>query len=195
METGYHVLFVCTGNICRSPFAERLLRFRLDSLLGDDAARIEVSSSGSHALVGEAMMPESLETLHRYGGDGTGFVARALAIEQVEQADLILGLTRQHRTTVATEVPSAVSRIATVREYARLVDDIPPEELPARGVDPVERLRAITNAAFARRGKVSAERPADDDIPDPFGGPMSAYEKAAELIDEALSVPLSLLIG
>jgi len=189
------VVFVCTGNICRSPFAERLLRAKLDNLLGEDAARIEVSSAGSHALVGEAMMPESLETLVRYGGDGTGFIARALAIEQVEQADLILGLTREHRNAVASEVPSAVPRIATVREYARLVGDIPPAELPAPGVDPVERLRTFTDAALARRGTVLPKRPADDDIPDPFGGPMSGYDKAAELIDEALSVPLSLLIG
>src|SRR4051812_22914044 len=114
MSSGYRVLFVCTGNICRSPFAERLLRARLDQKLGDAAQRIEIASSGVHGLVGEAMMVESAETLSRYGGDGAGFAARALDVDQVDEADLILALTREHRSAVLTMVPRAASRTVTL---------------------------------------------------------------------------------
>jgi protein-tyrosine phosphatase len=189
----YRILVVCTGNICRSPFAERLLRARLAAALGPDAERVEVTSAGTHGLVGEPMMAESAETLLRYGGSPDGFVACALEPGLIEQADLVLALTREHRGAVVTMVPRALSRTLTLREYARLLEGVTKDDLAVAGSDPVERLQAITGAAFRRRGYAPAEDPLDDDVPDPFGKALSAYEGAAALIDEALSVPLSLL--
>lgn len=194
MTDTYRVLFVCTGNICRSPFAERLLRARLDSKLGNDASRIEVASSGIWGLVGEPMTPEAAETLRRYGGVADGFAARAFDVDQVERADLVLGLTREHRSAVLTKVPRASSRTLTLREYARLLRGVTPKDLPPPGTDLVERFRAVTTAAFGQRGFAPPKDPADDDIADPFGESMAAYEKAAAMIDQALGVPLALLI-
>jgi protein-tyrosine phosphatase len=189
----YRILVVCTGNICRSPFAERLLRARLDDRLGADAARIEVASAGTYGLIGEPMMGESAETLLRYGGDPAGFAACAVSVEQIEDSDLVLGLTREHRAAVVTMVPRAASRTVTLREYARLLTGVTREDLGDAGPDPVERFRAITVAAFGRRGFAPPDDPADDDVPDPFGGAMSGYERAAAMIDRALNVPLALL--
>jgi protein-tyrosine phosphatase len=191
----YRVLVVCTGNICRSPFAERLLRARLDEWLGAEAASIEVTSSGTWGLVGEPMMAESAETLVRYGGSAEGFAARALTEEQIEAADLVLGLTREHRGAVVTMKPHATNRTVTLLEYARLLGGLTAADLPAHGAGVVERFRAMTTAAFGRRGLVPINDPADDDVPDPYGGPMSGYDRAAALIDQALKVPLSLLAG
>jgi protein-tyrosine-phosphatase len=53
----------------------------------------------------------------------------------------------------------------------------------------------VTDLAFSRRGYVPLVEPEDDDVPDPFGGKMSGYERAAALIDAALAVPLTLLAG
>jgi protein-tyrosine phosphatase len=189
----YGVLFVCTGNICRSPFAERLLRARLDDRLGAAAKRIEVASVGTYALVGEAMMPEAAETLQRFGGAPDAFQARGLEREHIEAADLVLGLTREHRAAVVTLMPRASARTLTLREYARLLGEVKRTDLPDTGADPVSRLRAITTAAFDRRGYAPPKDPSDDDIPDPFGGSMSAYERAAGMIDKALGVALALL--
>ena len=195
MADVYRVLFVCTGNICRSPFAERLLRARLDSKLGDAAARIEVASAGTFGLVGEPMMPEAAQTLLSYGGVDDGFAAQALGVDAVDAADLVLGQTRENQSAVLKMVPRAASRTVTVREYARLLSDIRPADLATLSTDPVERFRAVTAAAFGRRGYAPPQDPSDDDVPDPYGGPMAGYERAAAMIDEALAVPLSLLVG
>lgn len=189
----YRILIVCTGNICRSPFAERLLRARIDALLGGDADRIEVTSSGTWGLVGQPMMPESAETLVRYGGIADGFVARAMEVAQIEGADLVLALTREHRGAVATMSPRATAKSMTLREYARLLTGVTAADIEAPEGDPVARFAAITAMAFSRRGLVPIEDPSDDDVPDPFGGKMAGYELAAELIDAALAVPLALL--
>jgi protein-tyrosine phosphatase len=189
----YRVLIVCTGNICRSPFAERLLRARLDERLGADAERIEVTSAGTWGLVGEPMMPESAETLIRYGGDPERFQARALDPDQIEAADLVLGLTREHRAAVVQMSPRATACTVTLREYARLLAGVASDDLADAGDDPVARFRAMTALAFSRRGYVPLDDPIDDDVPDPYGAKMSAYERAAELIDRSLAVPLALL--
>lgn len=192
-EDIYRVLFVCSGNICRSPFAERLLRTRLDERLGTEGKRIEVASSGTWGLVGHQMMAESAQTLARYGGVADGFEARELTPAQIESADLVLGLAREHRSAVVTMLPRAHSRAMTLREYARLLADVTPADLAAPGDDPVARFRAITATAFSRRGLVPPEDAADNDVPDPFGGKMPGYELAARLIDTSLAVPLALL--
>jgi protein-tyrosine phosphatase len=186
---------VCTGNICRSPFAERLLRAKLDEQLGTEAERIEVSSAGTWGLVDEPMMAESADTLRRYGGTPEGFAARALVAEQIEEADLVLGLTRDHRGEVVTMVPRAAGRTVTLLEYARLLTGVVAADIAAAGADPVERFRAITATAFGRRGLVPIEDPTDDDVPDPYRGSLAGYDRAAELIARALEVPLALLVG
>jgi protein-tyrosine phosphatase len=193
LQETYRILIVCTGNICRSPFAERLLRARLHERLGADAASIEVSSAGTWGLVDEPMQAESAETLLRYGGDPDGFAARALTPEQIEEADLVLGLTREHRSKVVMMSPRATGRTVTLLEYARLLSGVTAADLPASDGGLVARLRAVTELAFSRRGYVALDDPADDDVPDPYGGKMAGYERAAELIDAAIAVPLALL--
>jgi protein-tyrosine phosphatase len=193
VQESYRILVVCTGNICRSPFAERLLRARLDERFGAEAVFVEVSSAGTWGLVDEAMQAESAETLLRYGGDPEGFAARALSPEQIEEADLVLGLTREHRSKVVMMSPRASARTVTLLEYARLLSGVAAEDLPASDGGLVARLRAITELAFSRRGYVALDDPADDDVPDPYGGKMAGYEQAAQMIEAAIAVPLALL--
>jgi protein-tyrosine phosphatase len=192
-DTPYRILFVCTGNICRSPFMERLLRARLDQSLGDAASRIEVSSAGTGALIGEPMARDAAEILREYGGDPDGFVGRSLEIEEIDAADLVLTATREHRMLVVTAVPNALGKTATLREFARLVGDVTIDDLGDVDADPATQMAAIAAAAFSRRGLVPPLDPADDEIPDPYRGPREGYEEAAQLIDAALAVPIALL--
>jgi protein-tyrosine phosphatase len=193
----YRILMVCTGNICRSPFMERLLRMRLREGLGvSQAERFRVDSAGSWALVNYPMEPAALTTLRARGGDAADFYARALTVEMIEAADLILTATREHRGIVVTESPRAAGKTLTLREFARLLGPVTVEQVDAEAdVDPVARMRAIARAAFGNRGLVPLIDPTDDDIGDPYGRPQADYDRAAAQIDAALAVPISLLLG
>ncbi|HEX3606810.1 MAG TPA: hypothetical protein VH134_12870 [Candidatus Dormibacteraeota bacterium] len=63
----FRVLFVCTGNICRSPFAQVLTRYLLDVHLPAAAARFEIASAGVGAVVGSPMHPASRAALEPWG--------------------------------------------------------------------------------------------------------------------------------
>ena len=188
----YRILFICTGNICRSPFMERLMRARLDDALGAASGRIVVSSAGTWALTGEPMNDDAAEVLREYGGDPAGFVARGLDADEVNAADLVLTATREHRSIVVSEVPRAASKTATLREFARLLSGV---TITPADADVADRLVAVATAAFKRRGLVPAVEPAEDDIPDPYRGPREGYVEAARLIDAALAVPLAMLVS
>lgn len=188
---------VCTGNICRSPFMERLFVARLrEKLPAAEAARFEVGSCGTWGLVGSPMSPDAADTLRELGGDPDGFQGRALAPELLD-ADLILTATREHRGRVVTEVPGTAKRILTAREFARLLAPVTSRDIDDRvgSSDPVERMRAIVDAAMANRGLVPLAAAKEDDIADPYGRDRRAYARAAAEIDAALSVPLDLLLN
>jgi protein-tyrosine phosphatase len=94
-ETEFRVLYVCTGNICRSPFAEILTRHLLIGRLGGQAAAaFDVSSAGVQAVVGSGIHPSTREELapwglHREAADR--FVARQIRPPMIADAHLVLG--------------------------------------------------------------------------------------------------------
>ena len=111
----FHVLFVCTGNVCRSPMAERLLAARLG-----ESAGVTVSSAGTRALAGYAMDAPSAAVLRELGGDPTGHVARQLGPDELAAADLVLATDSANRGIVVRERPAVLHRAFTLREFARL---------------------------------------------------------------------------
>jgi protein-tyrosine phosphatase len=188
----YRILIICTGNICRSPFAERLFSSRLREALGPEAAsQFEVTSAGTWGMVGEPMQPEAARVLVAHGGDPAGFAARELTLDLVSGADLVLAATREHRAAAVTFDPRASSRTLTLRELARLLGPVGPAMITGSG--PVERMRELVTAAIGNRGLVPPTDPRDDDIADPYGQSRAAYERAAEEIDAALRPVIALL--
>ena len=85
--------------------------------------------------------------------------------EARQEADLVLALTRGHRQSSRRPVAPAVRRTFTLREFARLLEQVDPSALPEG--TPAERLRAAMPLVVAKRGleRTSAE---DDDVVDPF---------------------------
>ncbi len=187
----FRVLFVCTGNICRSPIAERLLTHRLRERLGRQADRFAVRSAGTWGHEGSAMEPFAEATLRELGVHCDGFVAREIAAAMVASADLVLGATREHRAAAVTLHPAGSRRTFTIREFARLLAGVDPVALPAD--DPVTRARALVETAARRRGLVRPAHPRDDDVPDPYGAPRAMFASTAAIVDAALRVPLDLL--
>ncbi len=141
-ESTLHVLFVCTGNICRSPTAERLLAAHAQRL---GISTLTTSSAGARAVIGHPIHPDAATVLRELGGDTSGFAARQLTQRIASEADLILTMTRRHRDTVLEIAPQQLRRTFTLREAALLI-----EEQNARVVADLATLRAhVGDGAFA----------------------------------------------
>lgn len=162
----FTIACVCTGNICRSPAAERLLA----RALGPSVA---VFSAGTHALVGRPISPPMDRLVQENGADAHGFVAQLMTDRLLRSADLVLGMTREHRAALVKLTPAVVRRAFTLREYARLLTELDPDLLPDG--PPAERARASLPLVIARRRQVDAS---EDDVPDPYRREAEAYELA-----------------
>lgn len=192
-QQSFRVLHVCTGNVCRSPMAEHLMRAGLAERLGEGASSFLVESAGTWGHTGSPMEAFAASTLGGYGLDGQDFRARELVAEHVAGADLVLGAAREHRAAAVVLQPRAASRTFTLREFARLVATVDPDTLPSGDV--VARARGLVQAAAARRGLVPPDRPGDDDLDDPYHAPASMFEVCGEMLARTLQGPLDLLAG
>ena len=162
----FRVLFVCIGNVCRSPVGERLLAARLPT------DRFEVGSAGVGAMTGYAMSRYAAEELRSYGGDPTGFAARQMSPDLVEGSDLVLTATRELRSQVLAEVPTALRRTFTILEFAALAE----QAEAATAVD-------LVKWAGTHRSLVAN---VDQDVPDPYRRGAEAHAAAAAAIHEAV---------
>lgn len=166
VESSFRVLTVCTGNICRSPAAEFLLADELERVGVGEGLIVE--SAGVRPLEGNPVDPPMARLLHQRGIDTSGFTARRLTKRLVQDADLVLGLARDHRTAAVQLYPGALKRTFTLRELARLAERVDPTELTAVAgseADVRRRLRALVQLAPKRRTSVPPEL---DDVEDPY---------------------------
>jgi protein-tyrosine-phosphatase len=96
------ILVVCTGNICRSPMAEGLLRQMLSR---KQKTNVHIHSAGTHGLDDQPAAPFAVQAAAEMGIDISGHRARSLDRDMVAKADLILVMEPFHREIVARVVP------------------------------------------------------------------------------------------
>lgn len=111
------ILFVCSGNICRSPLGAQVLTARL----GPDAPAFVVESAGTIADDGAPMDAAAAEQSVRLGGEPTAHRSRYLTAEIVERADLVLTAERSHRAAAVSLAPRASKRTFTIKQFARVL--------------------------------------------------------------------------
>lgn len=115
-----NILFVCTGNTCRSPMAEGIFK---DMLKKNDIENINVSSAGISAFPGEHANEKSIRALKEKGIDIKEHRAKQL-VDEINNADLILTMTKGHKEVIAdyygknTSEKSPHHSIFTLKEFA-----------------------------------------------------------------------------
>ncbi len=106
------ILFICTGNVCRSPMADGLLKYMLRG-----RNDIQIVSAGLGALDGLKATDSAIEVMAELGIDISLHVSQSLNSDLVQQADFIFTMTRQQQDTVQTLYPSAAEKTFLVREF------------------------------------------------------------------------------
>ncbi|MFC5451449.1 low molecular weight protein arginine phosphatase [Paenibacillus aestuarii] len=179
------ILFVCTGNTCRSPLAEGLLRMKVNK----EGLAVEVRSAGVSAVTGGPISRNSASILKQAGFEEQ---LQSLAIQpsEVNWADLILTMTVGHKRSVVGRFPDAIDKTFTLKEYVeddavvlqaieereKLVAELQLKMALAQAITPEERSRIL---------ELEYKLP-DYDISDPFGGPLTIYQQTADEIGESL---------
>ena len=113
---GTILLFVCTGNTCRSPMAEAICKKRLSERLQCTVAELEtrgyvVLSAGLSAASGHPAAREAMDVVQTMGVSLREHGSRPVTRELIAHADLILAMTNEHRHSLLSQIPEAASRL------------------------------------------------------------------------------------
>ncbi len=157
---------------------------------------LAVRSAGVSTVDGLPVSGNALETLRRRDIEHAGS-SRALTAEAVKWADIILTMTGSHKRSLLQWHPEAVDKSFTLKEFAhqdeRLQADIEELEALYTELHMKQALGQRLTAAERERLLELERRMPSFDIADPFGGPLSVYEKSAAEIESAISLLLDKL--
>jgi len=147
------ILFVCSGNILRSPFAEGCLRKILDDI---GVRNVEIASAGTLGIQGILADPAARTLAVEHGFDIQGHRSRGLTSRDLARADLIVVMEQAHKARIEEMDQAAAARTRLVREYEKdavgqkvpdLVDPIgKPREQIVASLTVLER--CVQNLAF-----------------------------------------------
>ncbi|MGD7733232.1 hypothetical protein ACQCX5_09740 [Propionibacteriaceae bacterium G57] len=164
----YRVLFVCTGNICRSAYAQVVAAAApIDG--------VEFTSAGTHAVVGARIDPPMARLVPR-GVDPSGHVARQLTRDIATSADLIIAMSDRHRRYIMDEWPALAPRTFLIGQVARELDG-----LTMSGAGLADMAPHLWQHRSSQPG---------DAVPDPYGRGPEAARAASQQIDSHLNAIL-----
>lgn len=178
MSGDFKILFVCTGNICRSATALQMLDHKLQNDL------VLLDSAGTHALNDADMPPHAKQVLDELNIKTTTHRSKQLTAELLEQTQLVLTATADQKSDVVKTWIKANRFTYTILEFAEIVNFLndPGEsdfEVETTPNTLEEKLQLVATA----RGYINQTK--DRDIPDPFMKDLADYRLAGDLINEA----------
>ncbi|WEK53981.1 MAG: low molecular weight protein arginine phosphatase [Candidatus Cohnella colombiensis] len=179
------ILIVCTGNTCRSPMAEEMLR----DLAARSGKLLEVRSAGVATQDGLTISAHAATTLRRRSLNASG-CSTAISNREIEWAELILTLTSSHKRAIVQMYPEAIAKTYTLKEYALSGDQVMDDVAEAQRLYSEWQVRQalgqnLSPEEQARLFELQRRIP-DFDIADPFGGSLAIYEQCADEIEDAL---------
>ena len=175
------VAFICTGNICRSPMAEAILRARLATVAPD----VVVGSAGL-LFDGRAAEPDAVKTLSKRGLDLRTHAAQTISADLLADTALILGMERRHVREVSDLHPSLFVRSFTLPEFVRLATVVGPRPEGIALRPWVEHIGGLRNPDDYRFADRSSE------IEDPYHRSMRAFRACADELDARIDELVSL---
>jgi protein-tyrosine-phosphatase len=108
------IMFICTGNICRSAMAHWLMKKKLQE---KNINNIDVYSSGIYAENGDTSTDEAIEVMEEYGVDLKQHRATLTTNSNIKEMDLILCMTTSHKQNLIQMYPNLTNKIYTLKEY------------------------------------------------------------------------------
>jgi|SRR5215471_11020956 len=157
-----HVVTLCTGNAARSVMAGAILREHVPGLT--------VTTSGTHVIEGMPMSWRTRDAIASLGLEVPTHRSRQATQQELDNADLVIALAREHVMWMRRVHPTAAPRTATLKRLAR---DLPPDSAPL-----FERLARL------RLHEVQLEP--GEDVLDPAGGDLDVFVDCAREIADLL---------
>ena len=170
------ILFVCTGNICRSPMGELLLpRFLPDPAITADSA-------GTHGLAQHPIDPNSARILAHSQIDASAFRSKRITSQIANDADLILGFEPHHISEVVSLAPRKSQRAFLLTDFANICAYCAQHNLLSGVTQPERLVSAAANASLIR-----PMLPTPPAIPDPYRKEYADFVRAHNEICSALA--------
>lgn len=170
-----HIMFVCTGNICRSPMGELLMARYLSG------TTLRISSAGTKGLPQHQIDPSSARLMRSVGIEPGGFRSRRLTRAMADEADLILCFEKRHRKEIVALNPAAVRYTFLLDDFANMCEYCARNGMVA-GRTIQERLESVIKKSSMIRPMV----PEPVDIADPHGQDYGKFCIAAEQTNAAI---------
>ena len=110
------ILFVCTGNICRSPMSEYYLRKRLAD---EDISGVEIDSAGTFALGSNSASLETQQIMESIGVPLADHRSSPITLEKLRAADLILVMEKDHKELIENRMPRMAHKVKLLGSYIK----------------------------------------------------------------------------
>lgn len=193
------VLFVCTGNTCRSCMAEDIFKRKLEE--NGLREKVRVDSAGVCTIDGQKASENAVKVIEEHGGDISAHKSKQLTLEMIEKADYIFTMTFSHKKNIIQMAPEAYNKIFVIKEFIDSNVEKESKELAklykkaALLYDKLHGYRENEIKSEEEREELlELEKKIKDkeikfinyDISDPFGGSREDYERIYRELDSSL---------
>lgn len=190
------LLFVCTGNICRSTMAEGIARSAISGAYPGQPGPVEVASAGIAGLDGEEPTAEAVRAMEERGIDIRGYVAQTVSRSLTAASDLVLVMEERQRAHVSALAGSAVVPVFLLLKLAEAARVVLRAE--DHGLDRIgpRALESVVSVATVMERNDAWELPSHQyEVSDPMGMPLEWYIRAADIMEIAVGDILEVLLG